>query len=99
MNNLAQVSDDEVVWDFVAHYIAKLCINLTLTLCPQLIVLGGGVMNRKILLPKIRKNFEKLLSGYVKSKWLEDVSEYIKVSDWGTESGIIGALLLNAHQE
>lgn len=31
----------------------------------EVIVFGGGVLKRKILIPKIRENVKKLLAGYV----------------------------------
>lgn len=51
---LASLSNDEVVWDKVAYYLAQLCLNLTLLASPEVIVIGGGIMNRSKIISKIR---------------------------------------------
>ena len=82
---------DHPVWDIQAFYIAQALINYTLTLAPEKIILGGGVMNQDHLLQKIRQQFVELMAGYME---VPEASEYIV--RWGlpNESGIIGSLLL-----
>lgn len=46
---LEEIPDDAKVWRLVAFYLAQLCLNITLLLSPEVIVIGGGIMNRKIL--------------------------------------------------
>ena len=46
---LAEVSEDARVWKLVGHYLAQLCLNITLLTSPEVIVIGGGIMNRGIL--------------------------------------------------
>ena len=41
---------DHPIWDIQAFYIAQALINYTLTLAPEKIILGGGVMNQDHLL-------------------------------------------------
>jgi len=43
-----------------------MCLNLTLTVSPEVIILGGGVMNREILYDIIRSEFKNLLKDYIK---------------------------------
>lgn len=52
---LEEVPDDSKVWKLVAFYLAQLCLNITLLLSPEVIVIGGGIMNRKILMGLIRQ--------------------------------------------
>ncbi|WP_084540122.1 ROK family protein [Azorhizobium doebereinerae] len=59
-----ELSDDHLVWNLVARYLGHLCTVLILTLAPQRIVLGGGVMARRPLLAKICEATEKNLNGY-----------------------------------
>lgn len=82
---------DHPIWDIQAYYIAQALINYTLTLGPEKIILGGGVMNQDHLLQKIRQQFVELMGGYMETP---QVSDYIV--RWGlpNESGIIGSLLL-----
>jgi len=50
----------------LGFYLAQLCLNITLTVSPEVIVIGGGIMNRKILYDFIREEFIKLMAEYVK---------------------------------
>jgi len=52
---LADIPDDSKVWKLVAYYLAQLCLNITLLISPEVIVIGGGIMNRKILYSYIHK--------------------------------------------
>jgi fructokinase len=51
---LADLPDDDPVWDACAYQLAQLCANLIYIASPERIVFGGGVMNRQSLYPKIR---------------------------------------------
>ncbi|NBA62566.1 MULTISPECIES: ROK family protein [Enterococcus] len=90
--------EDHPVWDIQAYYLAQALVNYTLTLAPEKIILGGGVMNQAHLLQKVREQFMTLMAGYMETP---PVDEYIV--QWGmpNESGIIGSLLLaeKAHRE
>ncbi len=94
---LQELPDDHEVWDTISFYLAHLCVTLTLVASPQVIVLGGGLMNREKLFPLIRTHTVQLLNGYVKSpKILEHVERYIVASRFGGSSGLIGALCVAA---
>lgn len=82
---------DHAVWDILAFYIAQALMTYTLTLSPEIIVLGGGVMNQDHLLPKIQQEFVQQMGGYME---IPNVEQYIV--RWGlpNESGIQGSLLL-----
>lgn len=78
-------------WDLEAYYIAQGLMSYILTLSPKRIILGGGVMKQAHLFPKIRKNLETLLNGYVN---LPDLSTYIVPPALGDNAGILGGLYL-----
>ena len=59
------VPADSPVWDIQAYYIAQLAVNATLTLAPEQIVFGGGVMGQEHMLERVHKQFEQLLNNYV----------------------------------
>lgn len=86
-----ELPEDHPVWDIQAFYIAQALMNYALTLAPEKIILGGGVMNQEHLLQKIRQQFLQQMAGYMETPAPE---EYIV--RWGlpNESGIIGSLLL-----
>lgn len=83
--------ENHPVWDIQAYYIAQALMNYTLTLAPERIILGGGVMNQEHLLDKIRQQFVNQMAGYMETP---EVGDYIV--RWGlpNQSGILGSLLL-----
>ncbi|MEC2057777.1 ROK family protein [Peribacillus psychrosaccharolyticus] len=87
-NELEERSD---VWELEAYYIAQALMNFILILSPQKIILGGGVMKQQQVFPKIRKQLETVLKGYVDTPNLQD---YIVSPGLGNNSGIIGSLIL-----
>lgn len=44
--SLADIQDDSHVWRLIAFYLAQLCLNITLLLSPEIIIISGGIMNR-----------------------------------------------------
>jgi fructokinase len=98
-SNLKSLPDNHLAFEIVAYYLGQLCCNLVLTVSPQVIVLGGGVMQRKSLFPRIRQQVLSLLNGYVQmDKILNDIDSYIvpSIHDQGPENnaGLVGALEL-----
>jgi len=90
----ADIPDDHESFDFIASYIAQALMNYILILSPTKIVLGGGVMERSFLFPKIRMKVLKLLNGYVLTDELSNIDTYIVPPSLGIHSGIKGALAL-----
>ncbi|CAM9330331.1 unnamed protein product [Phaeothamnion confervicola] len=93
---LAALSDDDPVWDAVAHTLGGLCASLVLVASPERIVLSGGVLNRTILYPKTRDWCRRLLNGYIDHPSLNTsaIDDYIVPSGFGQKAGIVGALTL-----
>ncbi|CAM3081486.1 ROK family protein [Lactococcus hircilactis] len=56
---------DHPIWEIQAYYIAQAALNATLTLAPECIVLGGGVMDAPQMIPLVREDFKKLLHDYI----------------------------------
>ena len=96
-SKLCSLPDSHKIWEIAAYYLAVLCVNLTYTLSPDVIILGGGIMQRDVLFKMCRKNFKQLNAGYVsveKFQTDEGLNAYIRSSKFGSNAGIIGALLL-----
>lgn len=82
-------------WGLVAEYLALMCINLTMTLSPARIILGGGLMQRDHLFPMIRSHFTQRLNNYIRIPEVgEDLEQYIVPAGLGRRSGAYGALAL-----
>ena len=87
--------DDHPTFAIEAYYLAQMCVNLILTLSPERIVLGGGVMQRTALLPMVRKETQRLLGGYVASPMVnERIDEYIVAPELFPVSGLVGSCLI-----
>lgn len=71
--NGKEVPADDHVWDIMAYYLAQAAIQATLTVRPNKIVFGGGVMSENFL-AKVRTQFAELLNDYIEVK---DLNEYL----------------------
>ena len=90
-----QIAPNDPVWDRVANELAELMCHLVLTLSPQRIVIGGGVMqNRPLLLPSILARTSGLLSGYVAGLDKRELEGLIVVPALGASAGPLGAVAL-----
>lgn len=91
-------ADDDKVWRLEARYLAHGISNLILTLMPQMIILGGGVMKKEKLLKRVHKEVQNILNSYLNVVEItKNISEYIVApalqgADGITESGVIGAI-------
>ncbi len=86
------LAEHHPAWVLQAHYLALMCVNITLSYSPKLIILGGGVMGQKHLFPLIRQAFQELMRGYM----LPDVplDQYIIPPGLQDRAGEVGALSL-----
>lgn len=83
-HDLPNIADADILWDHCAYYISQLCATLIMVASPEMISIGGGVLNRACLYPKIRACTLKLLNGYIQNELLteERIAEFIKPSFW-----------------
>jgi len=89
------ISDDHPFWDLEATYIAQALVNYILSLAPQRIIIGGGVMQRSNMFPTVRRKVQELLNGYVQHDLiLKRIDEYIVPPALGGRSGMLGSIAL-----
>ena len=79
--------DRHAAWDLEAEYLALGILSWTCTLAPERIILGGGVMGREELFPKIRGRLSQLLNGYMEPPDLA-------APELGSRAGVLGAIAL-----
>jgi fructokinase len=96
-----ELADDVFVWELEADYIGTALVNYCMTLSPQKIILGGGVMHQMQLFPLIREKVLEKINGYILTKELKDMDSYICPAGLNDDQGIMGAvkLAMNAEQE
>ena len=88
------LADRLEVWELEADYIGTALVNFCMTLSPQKIILGGGVMHQMQLFPLIREVFKEKMAGYINTKTLENLDEYIVPASLNDDQGIMGAVKL-----
>lgn len=82
-------------WKWQSDYLAQAIVSWIVTLSPEKIVLGGGVMQQAHLFAPIRDRVAELLNGYIQAEEiLNKDPEYIRSPGLGTASGILGGLAL-----
>jgi fructokinase len=89
-----ELKDEEKVWELEAYYIAQGIAGYILTLSPHKIILGGGVMHQEQLFPLIRKEVSRLLNGYIRTRQMEDLDQYIVPASLQDNQGIMGCIQL-----
>ncbi len=86
---------DHPAWDLEATYLAYALVNFILTLTPQRIILGGGVMEQPQLFPLVRAKTQELLNGYFQiPEILDKIESYIVPPALGNQAGLLGAIAL-----
>ncbi len=92
---IAQIADDDPLWTRVAADLAEWVAMLILTLAPQRLVLGGGVMQaRPMLLPLICARTAALLHGYITGLDADSLSTIIVPPALGADAGPLGAIII-----
>lgn len=88
------LTEHKEVWEMEAYYIAQGLMSYILTLSPQKIILGGGVMHQKQLFPLIHQKVIENLNGYINTKELMKIEDYIVPSTLDGNQGIMGCFQL-----
>jgi fructokinase len=91
----AEEITDQVAWRLEAEYIALGLVNVVSIVSPQRIVIGGGVMKERSLLPLVRERLADLAGGYFESPALHDeIDGFVVPPALGDHAGVFGALEL-----
>lgn len=86
---------DHPAFSMTARYLAQLVCQLLLVLCPEKIILGGGVMSNRALFPLIHAEVQALLNGYLALEQIEThVEQLIVPPALGDDAGVLGAIRL-----
>lgn len=91
-----RIATDHFAWRAAAHALGQTLHNLVLTMAPQRIIFGGGVMTlQPHLLNRVRAELQSSLNGYVEVEEITtSIDRYIVAPDLGTLVGPLGALTL-----
>lgn len=90
-----ELPPEHPAWTLEAEYLALAAMNWTLTLSPERLILGGGVMEQRHLFPAVRRRLRELLNGYLQApEILEEIDRFIVPPELGGRAGVLGALAL-----
>lgn len=89
-----QLTDRADVWELEAIYIAQALTTYILTIMPNRIILGGGVMHQTQLFPLIREKVLQNINGYIHIEELTRMEQYIVEASLEDQQGILGCLKL-----
>ena len=91
----AEIPEDHVAWDLEGYYIGQACASFVLILSPKKIILGGGVMHKKNVLPAVHKYTKEFLNDYIqKDEVTKNIDSYIILPGLGDNAGIVGSIAL-----
>ena len=87
--------DGHPFWELEAGYIAQALVNYILSLAPQRIIIGGGVMQKDFMFPAVRRKTQELLNGYLQHEMLLNrIDQYIVSPALGGRAGVLGSIAL-----
>jgi len=88
--------ENSPIWQTVAHALGQLAHILVVSVAPQRILIGGGVLSAQPhLFPRIRSYFATSLNGYLDTPEVTSgLEQYIGPPGLGTRAGPLGALAL-----
>ena len=90
-----QLEKKHPAWKLEAKYISLALINYICILSPERIILGGGVMKQKQMMPLIHERVQKLLNNYIKAPEITKcIDRYIVLPKLGDNAGVLGAIAL-----
>ncbi len=94
-SSLSTLAPDHVAISVVSYYVAQLCLAIALSLCPERIVIGGGVTKAKPLLAHIQSDFDALLGDYRYGPLAKlKGADIIAAPGLGDRAGPMGAIAL-----
>ena len=87
------INDD--AFSYVANYLAQGLVTYSYILRPDVMVLGGGVLNKEGMLDLVKTEFDRLkefeMNDYLD---LPDTDEYLVLPGLGNEAGLYGGYLM-----
>lgn len=89
-----ELADRREVWELEAYYIAQGLVNMIVTLSPEKIILGGGVMHQTHVMGMIRQEVKRLLNGYMNTPQIQNIDSYIVLPQLNDNQGIMGCVKL-----
>ncbi len=89
------LADEHPAWPLEADYLALGILGIVSVVSPHKVIVGGGVMERPLLLPLVRRRLRELVGGYLDTRLLaQDIDRYLVAPGLGDRAGVLGAIAL-----
>jgi fructokinase len=86
--------DGHLGWTLEVEYLAAGIANLIVTISPQRVITGGGIIKKNGLIEAVRVRVVELLNGYVTAPEItENIDQYIVLPGLGDRAGVLGAIV------
>lgn len=85
----ADINDE--AFKIAANYIAQGILTYSLVLRPEIVIIGGGLINKDGFIELIREEFDKIKTGYID---IIDSKDYIVKPKLGNDSALVGGYYL-----
>ena len=100
-NAFPDIPEDDILWDMIPYYVARLCVMITSILAPSRIVLGGRIIleapNQKDMMSRVRGHFLDAIEGpFRRSPDYEEIGEsahFIQPRRTNRHPGLYGGLI------
>lgn len=89
--NPKEASLNEKSFKIAANYIAQGILTYSLVLRPEIVIIGGGLINKDGFIELIREEFDKIKTGYID---IIKTSDYIVKPKLGNDSALVGGYYL-----
>lgn len=90
-----KLPDDHSAWSLEAEYLALGILSIVCVASPHRVIVGGGVMERSLLLPAVRRRLVELVAGYLDTPLLgAEIESYLVAPELGDHAGVLGAIAL-----
>ncbi len=93
-SHASAVPQDQVAWQYEAHYLGHLSSTLMLLLAPHRIIFGGGLMQVDWLLTEVQRATKETLANYPMPSFADSVDEVIVPAGLGSRAGAFGGIFL-----
>jgi fructokinase len=90
-----ELPDDHPAWRLEAEQLALGILSIVSVFSPDLVIAGGGVMERRGLLEMVRGRLRALVAGYLETPLLADrIDEFLVPPELGDRAGVLGAMAM-----
>ena len=95
VTSASELPDEHPGWDLEARYLGLGIFSIVCVASPERVIVGGGVLEHRGLLARVREELRALNAGYLDAPALvADLESYLVPPALGDRAGVLGAIAL-----